>query len=59
METVRKDVTANIQKGRGRTVTQRRGASRIVSNKTTHCVHLEMAGKFYLKKDCPFGGRHV
>jgi hypothetical protein len=51
------DVTENIKRGAGRSVTQRRGAKRAASISTSTGVQLEMNGKFFLKKDYPYGAQ--
>lgn len=56
-EAIRKDVIENIKRGKGRTVTQRRGAKRAASISTSTGVRLEMKGKFFLKKDYPYGAQ--
>ena len=54
-EAIRRDVTENIKRGLGRSVSQRRGAKRAASVSTSTGVQLQMKGKFYLKKDFPYG----
>ena len=48
-------MTENIKRGLGRSVSQRRGAKRAASVSTSTGVQLQMKGKFYLKKDYPYG----
>ena len=48
-------MTENIKRGLGRSVSQRRGAKRAASVFISTGVQLQMKGKFYLKKDYPYG----